>query len=87
MLSARCDAADGAQWTWGPVAWGGRGDAQGRFQTAHGVFAHEGRILVANRERVARDFDDSPCVEVLKASVNRREARYGHGVLHLGVGD
>ena len=32
------------------MAWGGRGDAPGRFQTAHGIFAHDGRIIVANRE-------------------------------------
>lgn len=36
-------------WTWGSLAWGGKGDEPGQFQTAHGVYAHEGHILVANR--------------------------------------
>jgi len=36
-------------WTWGRLAWGGKGKAPGQFQTAHGVYAHDGHILVANR--------------------------------------
>lgn len=36
-------------WTWGRLAWGGKGKAPGQFQTAHGIYAHEGHILVANR--------------------------------------
>ena len=36
-------------WSWGNLAWGGKGDNPGQFQTAHGVYAHEGYILVANR--------------------------------------
>ncbi len=36
-------------WDWGRLAWGGKGKAPGQFQTAHGVYAHEGHILVANR--------------------------------------
>ena len=36
-------------WTWGRLAWGGKGKAPGQFQTAHGIFAHEGHVLVANR--------------------------------------
>jgi len=36
-------------WDWGKLAWGGKGKAPGQFQTAHGVYAHEGHILVANR--------------------------------------
>lgn len=36
-------------WTWGRLAWGGKGKAPGQFQTAHGIYAHEGNILVANR--------------------------------------
>ena len=38
------------KWTWGPIAWGGKGDEPGQFRTAHGVYAHEGHIFVANRE-------------------------------------
>lgn len=38
------------QWEWGPHAWGGKGDAIGKFNTAHGIFAHDGSIFVANRE-------------------------------------
>lgn len=36
-------------WNWGKLAWGGKGDQPGQFQTAHGVYAHDGHILVANR--------------------------------------
>lgn len=36
-------------WTWGKLAWGGKGNAPGQFQTAHGVYARDGHILVANR--------------------------------------
>ncbi len=36
-------------WDWGKLAWGGKGNAPGQFQTAHGVYAHDGHILVANR--------------------------------------
>ncbi|MEZ5041781.1 MAG: hypothetical protein R2828_17940 [Saprospiraceae bacterium] len=36
-------------WTWGKLAWGGKGKAPGQFQTAHGIYAHEGYLLVANR--------------------------------------
>lgn len=36
-------------WDWGKLAWGGKGDNPGQFQTAHGVYAHDGHILVANR--------------------------------------
>jgi hypothetical protein len=36
-------------WSWGKRAWGGKGDQPGQFQTAHGVYAHDGHILVANR--------------------------------------
>ena len=34
----------------GPTAWGGKGDAPGKFNTAHGVFAWDDHIYVANRE-------------------------------------
>ena len=37
-------------WSWGSVAWGGKGTAPGQFKTAHGVHAHDGFIFVANRE-------------------------------------
>ncbi len=36
-------------WSWGKLAWGGKGDKPGQFQTAHGIYAHENKILVANR--------------------------------------
>lgn len=36
-------------WSWGKLAWGGKGNAPGQFQTAHGIFAYEGHVLVANR--------------------------------------
>lgn len=59
------------KWHWWPIAWGGKGDAPGKFQTAHGVFAHKGHIYVANREahqviqftpegRLVRMFADLP---------------------------
>ena len=37
-------------WQWGPLAWGGKGDGPGQFNTAHGIFAYDGHIFVANRE-------------------------------------
>jgi len=48
VLSAT-EGADGT-WKWGPTAWGGKGDAPGKFNTAHGVFAWDDHIYVANRE-------------------------------------
>lgn len=36
-------------WAWGDLAWGGKGDEPGQFQTAHGVYAKDDHILVANR--------------------------------------
>lgn len=36
-------------WRWGDLAWGGKGDKPGQFQTAHGIYAHENHILVASR--------------------------------------
>ena len=36
-------------WSWGKLAWGGKGDNPGQFQTAHGIYAHDNSILVANR--------------------------------------
>ena len=39
----------GGNWNWGKLAWGGKGDNPGQFQTAHGIYAHDNHILVANR--------------------------------------
>jgi hypothetical protein len=39
------------EFVWGPTAWGGKGEAAGRFKTAHGVHAHRGSIFIANREK------------------------------------
>ncbi len=36
-------------WGWGKLAWGGKGDQPGQFQTAHGIYAHEDHVYVANR--------------------------------------
>jgi|TARA_B110000238_G_C16141187_1_gene446412 hypothetical protein len=36
-------------WSWGKLAWGGKGDKPGQFRTAHGIYAHDNHILVANR--------------------------------------
>lgn len=36
-------------WSWADLAWGGKGDQPGQFKTAHGVYAHENHIFVANR--------------------------------------
>ncbi|MEQ8219153.1 MAG: hypothetical protein RH981_13025 [Arenibacter sp.] len=36
-------------WSWGKLAWGGKGDNPGQFQTAHGIYAFKNHILVANR--------------------------------------
>ena len=48
VLTASLDSESNA--AWGPTAWGGKGDGAAQFQTAHGVFAHDGKIFVANRE-------------------------------------
>jgi hypothetical protein len=48
VLTASLDEESNA--AWGPTAWGGKGDGAAQFQTAHGVFAHDGKIFVANRE-------------------------------------
>eukprot|EP00943_MAST-04B_sp_MAST-4B-sp1_P009419 g9419.t1 len=37
-------------WKWGPTAWGGKGTTPGKFNTAHGIFAFDDHIFVANRE-------------------------------------
>jgi len=36
-------------WSWGKLAWGGKGDQPGQFRTAHGIYAHNNHIFVANR--------------------------------------
>ncbi|NND05231.1 MAG: hypothetical protein HKN87_02525 [Saprospiraceae bacterium] len=36
-------------WDWGKLAWGGKGDLPGQFMTAHGIYAHDDHIYVANR--------------------------------------
>ena len=48
VLTASLDTKSNA--AWGPIAWGGKGDGAAQFQTAHGVFAHDDSIFVANRE-------------------------------------
>ena len=52
-------------WGWGSLAWGGKGENPGQFKTAHGIYAHEGFILVANREahQVIRFTKDGEFVE------------------------
>ena len=58
-------------WSWGKLAWGGKGDAPGQFKTAHGIYAHGKHIMVANRAagqvvkftrkgKFVRTFDDIP---------------------------
>lgn len=39
----------GGVWSWGKLAWGGKGDNPGQFKTAHGIYADGKEILVANR--------------------------------------
>ena len=54
------------EWSWGKLAWGGKGDEPGQFQTAHGIYAHEGFILVANRAagQVVRFTPEGEFVEI-----------------------
>ena len=56
------------KWGWGKVAWGGKGTKPGQFQTAHGVYAHEGFIYVANRaaHQVVKFTADGKFLENLK---------------------
>ncbi|MRH99238.1 hypothetical protein GH721_01720 [Kriegella sp. EG-1] len=55
-------------WSWGKLAWGGKGDNPGQFQTAHGIYAHENKILVANRAagQVVRFTKKGKFVEIFK---------------------
>ena len=55
-------------WSWGKIAWGGKGKQPGEFSTAHGVFAHDDHIYVANREahQVIKFTKDGKLVEILK---------------------
>ena len=55
-------------WQWGPIAWGGKGKQPGQFNTAHGVFAKDDHIYVANRQsfQVVKFTKDGKLVEVLK---------------------
>ena len=45
-----CASEEAGSWEWGPYAWGGKGDKPGQFNTAHGIFAFDDHIFVANRE-------------------------------------
>ena len=64
VLSA--EMKDG-QYNWGPIAWGGKGDAPGKFRTAHGVTAYDGHIYVSNREafKVIKFTPEGKLVEIL----------------------
>jgi hypothetical protein len=55
-------------WKWGKLAWGGKGDNPGQFQTAHGIYAHEGYILVANRAagQIVKFTKDGTFVDMFK---------------------
>eukprot|EP00747_Dinoflagellata_sp_TGD_P039113 gnl/TRDRNA2_/TRDRNA2_140070_c0_seq2.p1 gnl/TRDRNA2_/TRDRNA2_140070_c0~~gnl/TRDRNA2_/TRDRNA2_140070_c0_seq2.p1 ORF type:complete len:333 (-),score=57.54 gnl/TRDRNA2_/TRDRNA2_140070_c0_seq2:103-1101(-) len=55
------------QWHWGPRAWGGRGNQPGQFQTAHGIFAYDRHVYVANREacQVVKFTAEGDLVEIL----------------------
>ena len=55
------------KWDWGSLAWGGRQGVSGIFSTAHGVYAHEGNIYVANRQafQVLKFTKDGKLLEVL----------------------
>ena len=55
-------------WSWNKLAWGGKGKDPGQFQTAHGVYAHDNHILVANRAagQVVKFTKDGEFVELFK---------------------
>jgi hypothetical protein len=66
----------GGEWSWGKLAWGGKGDDPGQFQTAHGIYAHDGHVLVANRAagqvvkftrkgKFVETFDDIPAKSLI----------------------
>jgi len=74
------------KWSWGKLAWGGKGDNPGQFQTAHGVYAKDGHILVANRAagqvvkftkdgKFVETFDDIP-EGSLVCNVSYKEEHY-----------
>ena len=60
------------KWQWGPTAWGGKGKELGKFNTAHGVFAKDDHIYVANRQsfQVLKFTKDGKLVENLKGIPN-----------------
>jgi len=64
VLCANCDQGT---WKWGTTAWGGKGTEAGKFQTAHGVTAHDEHIYVSNREahQVVKFTKDGDLVEVM----------------------
>lgn len=55
-------------WNWAGLAWGGKGENPGQFQTAHGIYAHDGNIFVANRAagQVVKFTKDGKFVETFK---------------------
>jgi hypothetical protein len=55
------------KWAWGPIAWGGKGKADGQFTTSHGVLAKGDEIIVANRDafQVKRFTKDGKHLETL----------------------
>ena len=71
VLTAAPSKAGG--WAWGGgearagIAWGGKGDEGGRFRTAHGIFAYDNHLYVANREafQVIKFTSHGEVVEVL----------------------
>lgn len=83
-------------WSWGKLAWGGKGDKPGQFQTAHGVYAHEGYILVANRAagQVVKFTKKGKFVEIFDAipegslvcNVSYKSEHYFMNALHA-IGD
>lgn len=56
------------KWSWGELAWGGKGEKPGQFKTAHGIYAHENHIYVANREahQVVKFTKEGQLVELIK---------------------
>ncbi|NQY07894.1 MAG: hypothetical protein HRT71_00050 [Flavobacteriales bacterium] len=76
----------GGTWSWGSLAWGGKGHEPGQFHTAHGVYAHEDHILVSNRAagelvkftkkgEFVESFEDIP-VGSLVCNVSYKEEHY-----------
>lgn len=73
---------DGA-WSWGKLAWGGRGNSPDQLQTGHGIFAFDKSIFVASRA-ASRIIEFSPQGELIGEFEDIPESSLVCNVAHTG---